>query len=93
MTRRRFYNQDSCKWTIRCRRTINFIIAKRYRNYCQGLSHWRQQRQACEMGTEIVDHELTDRSSCLQCGAAMMRLHDDAGQRQYLGAGEALRKH
>jgi hypothetical protein len=30
-TRRRFYNQDSCKWTIRCRRTINFIIAKRYR--------------------------------------------------------------
>ena len=37
------------------------------------------------MSAEIVDHQLADGGPRLQCGAAMMRLHDDVGELEQLG--------
>src|SRR5262245_65538378 len=47
--------------------------------------HGRKQRLAGKMRAEIVDHELPDRGTRLDRGAAMVRLHDDAGKLQQIG--------
>ena len=38
--------------------------------------HRRGQRPALEMGDEILNHQTADRAASLECGAAVMRLHD-----------------
>src|SRR5581483_3821250 len=56
----------------------------------RNLTYRRRQILSGEMRAQIVDHEPSDCRSCLQCGAAVMRLYDDIGKPQQFGCGIRL---